>query len=82
VEKIEAELAELMVKPKDPRDKRPSTLLLENLLNNPTGLGKGVTQLGDSQYNMGSERMKKRAIGEDGALGIRKGLDSMYSSIN
>jgi hypothetical protein len=48
VEKIEAELAELMVKPKDPLDKRPSTLLLENLLNKPTRLGKGVTQIGDS----------------------------------
>lgn len=31
---------------------------------------------------MGSKRMKKRAIGEDGALGLRKGLNSMNSSIN
>jgi hypothetical protein len=31
---------------------------------------------------MGSETMKKRAIGEDGALGLRKRLNSMYSSIN
>lgn len=43
VEKIEAELAELIIKPKDPRDKRPSTLPLENLLNNPTSLGEGFT---------------------------------------
>lgn len=48
MEKIEAELAELMVKPKDPRDKRRSTMLLENLLNNPTGLGEGFKQLGDT----------------------------------
>jgi hypothetical protein len=82
VEKIEAELAELMVKPKGLMDKRPSMLLLENLLNHPTGLGKEFTQLGDTKYKMGSKRMKKRAIGEDGALGLRKGLNSMYSSIN
>jgi hypothetical protein len=30
---------------------------------------------------MGSERMKKRVIEEVGALGLQKGLNSMYSSI-
>jgi hypothetical protein len=30
---------------------------------------------------MGSERMKKKVIGEAGALGLQKGLNSMYSSI-
>lgn len=46
VEKIEAELAELMVKQKDPRGKKSSTLPLENLLNNSARLGEGFAQSG------------------------------------